>query len=363
MATTPWVISNHGLRRSGGIEQYLCTLVRGLHDRGMRPVVVAKSFDGAQEEVGWVDPVKIGVGALPGKLRDLWFDWRLQRLKAKRGWFPLIALNQTAAADIAICGSNHPAHLVAMAQPSRFWDRRKIALERSHLENSKVVIAHSQLLASQVVEHYDIRRSKIRVVYPPVDERRFRPIEEAQRLQLRAQFGFPADRPVFLLASTGHARKGLDIAVAALAGSGAILALAGRPPAISAPHLRYLGYRTDMEAVYQAADCTLIASRYEPFGLVGIESVLCGTPVIAARAVGCAEVLSPRAAWRFDVDEPFSLSAAVGEAMARWQDGTLHLASPQSEIAYDPSIESHLDILLEWVTRLTSVRVHEHRAT
>ena len=38
-------ISNHGLRNSGGIERYALTLVRGMHERGLRPFFIAKSFD------------------------------------------------------------------------------------------------------------------------------------------------------------------------------------------------------------------------------------------------------------------------------------------------------------------------------
>ena len=150
-----------------------------------------------------------------------------------------------------------------------------------------------------------------------------------------------------------RSRKGLDLAVRALRGQqNAILAVVGRPPGITAPHLRYLGYRADMESVYPAVDCTLITSRYEPFGLVGVESVLCGTPVIAARNVGCAEVLSERAATRFDIDNTHSLTTAIDSALARWRDSSLRLSEPHAELGYAPSVQSHLDILLRWVDRL-----------
>ena len=36
-------ISNHGLRNSGGIERYALTLVRGLHERGLKPTLIAKA--------------------------------------------------------------------------------------------------------------------------------------------------------------------------------------------------------------------------------------------------------------------------------------------------------------------------------
>lgn len=351
----PVVISNHGLRHSGGIEAYLRTLVRGLHARGIRPTVVAKKFDRSMEECGWVDAVPVSMFGIPGKLRDRWFDLRLRRLKARRGWFPLIALNQTAAADIAVCGSNHPAHLAAMGsgQPG-LADRWKIALERAHLERSRVVIAHSRLLAGQVVTHYGIAPQKVVVAHPPVDTARFSPVSDARRAALRERLGLPADRAVFLLASTGHARKGLDLAVRAVAlgDKPACLVVAGRPPGIEAPQLRYLGYRSDIEDVYRAVDATLMCSRYEPFGLVGVESVCCGTPVVVEAGAGCAEVLQGAGALPFRLDETGSLDAAVATAISRWQGGTLRVRDPAAALGYDPSVQAHLDILLAWVQRL-----------
>ncbi len=322
------VLSNHGLRRAGGIEAYLATLVRGLHERGIRPTVVAKRFDPTMAEAAWVDAVSPFMFGVPGKLRDRWFDFQLRRLKARHGWFPLIALNQTAAADIAICGSNHPAHLAAMQQTRlRMSDRWKIGLERQHLGNSRVIVAHSQLLADQVQQHYRIDRGKIVVAYPPVDGKRFAPVSAQRRIELRQQLGLPLDRPVFLLVSTGHARKGLDIAVRAVsrASTNGLLVMVGRPPDIEAPNLRYLGYRSDIEDIYRAVDATLLPSRYEPFGLVGVESVLCGTPVLIERRVGCAEVMLPPAAMPFDLADERSLAAAIDLASQRWQaDAAAH---------------------------------------
>lgn len=358
-ATAPLVISNHGLRPSGGIERYALTLVRGLHERGLRPVFVAKRFDRRLPEYGWVDPVTVPVGIVPGKLRDLWFDWRLGRLKARHGWFPLIALNQTGAADIAICGSNHPAHMAAMGHRPGLSDRWKIDLERRHLERSRLIVAHSQLLADQVQQHYDIGADKIRVLYPPVDAQRFHPVDATRRAELRRSLGFPEDRVVFLLASTGHARKGLDLALQALGRSRlpVLLVVAGRPPGVEAPNLRYLGYRHDIEEVYRAVDCTLVASRYEPFGLVGVESVLCGTPVIAAGQVGCAEVLRPHAVQRFEIGQPGSLEAAIEQVLQRHRDDLLRLdTDPAGALAYDPGVQPHLTALIDWVDQLRQER-------
>ena len=342
-------ISNHALRHGGGIERYALTLVQGLHAQGVKPVLIAKAFDPALPEYGWIEPVPVNVRWLPGKLRDFWFDHRIRAIKRERGLDPLIACNQTGAADIAICGSTHPGFLESMGRQPGWIDRRKTALEAAHLTNAKVIVAHSQRMADEVRRFYAIDAGKIRVHYPPVDGTRFAPVDTAERTRLRAALGLPEDRAVFLLASTGHLRKGLPLLAGFFRSTTlpALLVVAGRPIDESGANIRSLGYRSDIENVYRAVDFTVMASRFEPFGLVGIESVLCGTPVLVARNVGCAEVLREPAGLPFDLDDDAAgLAGAVGRAVESWRAGTHRLADPHAGIGYDSSVRAHVDALL-----------------
>ena len=351
-------ISNHGLRASGGIERYAMTLVRGLHQRGVQPTLIAKAFDTALPEYRWVTPIHTSVKAAPGKLRDLFFDWRIGRVKRRLGLFPLIGCNQTRWSDIGICGGTHPGFLDAMGERATLNDRWKIGLERAHLQNAQTIVAHSMRMRDEVVRHYGIDPAKIVLLYPPVDGERFSPVDAPARARLRAELGLPEDRAVFLLASTGHKRKGLDRLVEFFAHTAlpATLVVAGRAMHGSAPNVRHLGYRSDLENVYRAVDFTVMASLYEPFGLVGVESVLCGTPVLLAGNAGCAEVINERAQLPFALDAAGSLDAAVAAAVARWQAGTHRIAAPLQGLGYDPRVSVHVDALLALAAGLLRAR-------
>lgn len=351
----PLAISTHALRAGGGIERYALTLVQGLHQRGLRPTVIAKAFDTSIDEYRWVDALRVNVRWLPGKLRDAWFDRRIRALKRARGLHPLIACNQTGAADIAICGSTHPGYLEAMGERAGASDRLKIATERAHLHHARIVLAHSQLMADQVMRHYGVPAARIRLLHPPVDTARFHGVDAAARRARRAALGLPHDRAVFLLASTGHRRKGLDLLSEAFERSRlpVVLAVVGRPLGRPASdRVRELGYRRDIEEVYRAVDFSVLASRFEPFGLVGVESVLCGTPVLLARNVGCAEVIREPAALPFELDDPGSLERAMTEAVARWSAGRAVLPQPADHLAYDPSVSTHVEALLAMACEL-----------
>ena len=358
MAFETLAISNHGLRNSGGIERYAMTLVRGLHQRGVKPVLIAKAFDTNLPEYDWVTPIHTSVRAAPGKLRDLFFDWRIGRVKRRLGLYPLIACNQTRWSDIGICGGTHPGFLAAMGERATLNDRWKIGLERAHLQNSQVIVAHSALMRDEVVRHYGIDPSKIKLFYPPIDGERFSTVDAATRDALRAQLGLPNDRAVFLLASTGHKRKGLDLLVDFFSQTDlpATLVIAGRAMHGTARNVRHLGYRADIENVYRAVDFTVMASLYEPFGLVGVESVLCGTPVLLADNAGCAEVINELAQLPFSLAEPDSLGRAVALAVARWQAGTHRIATPLHGLGYDPRVSTHVDALLAIAESLVRAR-------
>ncbi len=351
-------ISNHGLRAAGGIERYGLTIVRGLHERGVRPTLIAKTFDPALPEYGWVVPVPAGVRLVPGKFRDFLFDWRIGRAKRRLGLYPLIGLNQTRWSDIAICGGTHPGFLAAMGSSPGRIDAWKTALERAHFEHAAVIVAHSARMRDELLRHYAVDPARVSLLYPPVDSERFRPVDPAARGRLRAALGLPADRAVFLLASTGHARKGLALLADRFAATPlpATLVVAGRPPDRPLANVRYLGYRNDLEDVYRAVDFTVMASTYEPFGLVGVESVLCGTPVLLADDAGCAEVVREPAGLRFSTKAPASLDRALQTAVERWQRGTARLARPLDHLGYDPDVGVHVDALLALVRRLVDAR-------
>lgn len=351
-------LSNHALRNSGGMERYAMTLVRGLHERGMQPRFIAKAFDTTLDEYRWVEPIAASMFGVPGKLRDLYFDWRIGRIKRALRLFPLLACNTTRWSDIAICGGNHPGYLEAMGLPMRRSDRWKIALERTHFENARVVVAHSALMKTEIVRHYGIEPSKVTLLYPPVDAGRFRPAAATERAALRRALGFDDDRAVFLLASTGHRRKGLDLLVDFFARTElpATLVVAGRPSRTTHRNVRHLGYRSDIENVYRAVDFTVMASIYEPFGLVGVESVLSGTPLLLADNAGCAEVIREPAQLPFSMARPESLGQGVAEAVARWQAGVHRLEQPMAHLGYDPSVSVHVDALLAMAEAMTAPR-------
>jgi glycosyltransferase involved in cell wall biosynthesis len=340
-------LSHHALKAGGGFERYAVTLVRGLHVQGLKPTFIAREFDVRMPEVRWVEPVRVRMTGVPHGMRDHVFDWRIGALKRRLKLAPLISCNPTRHADIAVCGGTHPGYLAAMGMRPGLHDRWKIALERAFYARADVIVAHSRAMKDEIAVHYGISGQKVQLLYPPVDGTRFHPPAGAEeRRALRRRFDLPDDRAVFLLASTSHRRKGLGRLTAYFANTDlpATLVVAGRPLGGSPGNVRWVGYCRDIENLYRAVDFTILASTYEPFGLVGIESLLCGTPVLIGAGVGCGEVIDADARIDFGLDH--ELGEAVRKAVAQWRTDTHRIDVPARALRYDPSVAVHIDALL-----------------
>ncbi|WP_445001093.1 glycosyltransferase family 4 protein [Halomonas mongoliensis] len=331
------------------MERYARDLTAGLVKCGLRPVVYSRGFDLSLEVFQHIDPVKIDFRWMPKKLRDVLFFYKAGKKAADVDL--LISCTPTKESGIAICGGNHLGYLAAMSnRRRRLSDRLKIALDREGYLNARLIVAHSRRMQKELTEYYGVPESRIQVIYPPVDTQRFSVVTENARREARQRFGFKDDDIVLALPSTSHLRKGVDVLNAYFADTSlpVVLAVAGSEFQSSNPAVRSLGYLEDIETLYQAADYTVVASRYEPFGLVGVESVLCGTPLLIAENVGCREVLAESAYISFSIDDVGSLARGVETAVARVRNGEpTRISAPDDALSYDPSVESHVSALLE----------------
>ena len=121
--------------------------------------------------------------------------------------------------------------------------------------------------------------------------------------------------------------------------------------------VRWLGFVRNIEECYQAADFTILASRYEPFGMVGVETVMCGTPAILSSRVGALEVIAPRAKFTFDPDDVAGLRDAIARAVRSLGAGpgigsAARPAVSRADLLYNCDVGHHIDGLLHLARRI-----------
>ena len=89
---------------------------------------------------------------------------------------------------------------------------------------------------------------------------------------------------------------------------------AAREAAASVPDVHFLGFlnQSQLPRLYPAADLFVLPSHSETFGLVLIEAMLAGLPVIASDGVGCAEdLVTPDTGLTFPRADTAALTAAL----------------------------------------------------
>ncbi|EEZ42679.1 LOW QUALITY PROTEIN: predicted protein, partial [Neisseria gonorrhoeae 35/02] len=183
---------------------------------------------------------------------------------------------------------------------------------------------------------------------PPADTERFFP-QPRETAALRAKYGFADHETVFLFPSTGHTRKGLELLADFFEQTElpVKLAVAGSPLPRPIKNVVGLGFCTDMPELYRAADFTIMASLYEPFGLVGVESALCGTRVVLSENMACTEVMNEEAGFFFSRQNPETLAQAVARAVSLKKQGGHRLSDPMRALNYNPSLSHHIDRLTD----------------
>lgn len=68
--------------------------------------------------------------------------------------------------------------------------------------------------------------------------------------------------------------------------------------------------------LYSSSDLTVVPSMYEPFGLVPLESLACGTPVVVSNNTGLKEVVEPNVGYYIDEITPKSIAESIKYAVS-----------------------------------------------
>ena len=343
-------ISCHSFRLDGGMGRYVLLLTKGLLNLGYEPYIVSKKFDTTLAEYRLINHILISTKLIPQKFVDAYFDFRLGRVVDREKFDLVLSCNRNTHSNIPMCGGTHIGYLQKMEKRVGFFDKKQIALEKKYYENSDMVVAHSDHIRSELINLYGVDNRKIFLAYPPFSVENFSYTSESERRLLREKFGFPNDRVVFVLPSAGnHFVKGLDLIADFFRKTKlpVLLAVAGRPIPAEYKHVKYLGFQKDMKSVYQAADFTILPSRYEAFGQVGPESVACGTPVVFSNVVGSSEVIDPQAKIEFNWQIDGDIDRAIGEAVTKVQNHQARIINGKSFIHCQTDINSHVQSILK----------------
>ncbi|MFM0739779.1 glycosyltransferase family 4 protein [Paraburkholderia xenovorans] len=204
------------------------------------------------------------------------------------------------------------------------YTRLNIVCEKWALRHAEVVVPVSGKVATEVrALGIDIKR--LQVIHNGVDIDEFAPGESQ-----RARFGLPA--APFMLLFAGDLRmprKNLDTLLHALVKTSPDVHLAVAGILQNSPYpalaeslglkerVHFTDMVMDMPALMRSVDAFVYPSRYEAMGLVLLEALATGLPVVTVHTAGGAEVITPESG--IVLDDPDD-AAGLAVAIARLAD-------------------------------------------
>jgi D-inositol-3-phosphate glycosyltransferase len=206
-----------------------------------------------------------------------------------------------------------------IARGDEFEGDYRIRGEREVLRHTDMVVAATVAELAQLQWLYEVKTDNVRVVPPGVDLGKFYPIPDEDA---REYLNVELCHRMLLFVGRIEPLKGVDTLIRALAVMRArgdlekhevCLSIIGGDASISEEEMSHemsrlldLREELDLEQVvtflgkraqdtlpyyYSAADVVVVPSHYESFGMVALEAMACGTPVVASQIGGLAYLI------------------------------------------------------------------------
>jgi len=257
---------------------------------------------------------KIPIIRFPRFLGPLVFAWIVQ-WKISRMNFDLVHTHHWIFhADIySAHGVPHAGWVreVRKSTPS-LYDRAVIAIERQLMKNggSSCFLPVSSIAMEAFRREYVTLPGQWQIVHPGVDVARFSsPDRDACRTEIRKRYGIGADDLLILFVGMNFEVKGLDAIITAVAkarsarpGENIRLLVVGRGNESKyrkmaqslgiSDAVTFAGTQVEgLERYYRAADIFIMLSIFDTFGMVVLEAMAAGLPVIISPNVGAKDLV------------------------------------------------------------------------
>lgn len=218
-------------------------------------------------------------------------------------------------------------------EPHRPWKREQLGtgykascwLEKTAYREADGVIAVSGAMREDVRRIYGVPVDRIEVIHNGIDETLYRPVSNPDVLK---RYGIDPSKPYVLMVSRLTRQKGvthfLEAAKHFESGLQAVMC-AGAPD--TAEYMEEVKAKVStvrnqgtnkiiwisetvpgeaLTALYSHAALFICPSIYEPFGIINLEAMACGTPVVASAVGGIREAVEDRVTGRLVPFEPVS---------------------------------------------------------
>ncbi|MDF3012965.1 MAG: rfaP [Cellvibrio sp.] len=297
----------------GGLQRDMLAIAQAAHAGGHQVSIFCESWQG--EKIGGIDVVEIKSSGFFNVAGVKNFVCAFQQLFQRDQFDLLVGFNKMPGLDVYFAGDSCFAY---KAHAERSWLYRLAPRSRLYLAYERAVFSEASdthilsLVASeqkQFVRYYATQPERFHVMPPGISAAHLAcKNPRAARMALCHELGLSLDTNIILCLGSGYKTKGVDISIDAfvelkkITADNIALVVVGkddphsyRQQARSAgiePHVFFLGPRSPVGDLLNAANVLLHPARKELAGNVILEAMLCGCPVVASAHCGYAHYIS-----------------------------------------------------------------------
>jgi len=317
--------------RSGGVRRYLASKRAWL--AANRPEVrhtlvvpgARDSYDGQGRVSIYAAPLPFGAGYRWPVVKAAWMDRLIRQrpdiIEAGDPYTPgLAALRAGDALGVPVVGFCHTDLGALAALHIGEWAEKPVQKRWAAIYRQfDQAVAPSRFIAGRLIE-----AGVHNAIGLPlgVDTELFHPAR-ADREALRRRLGVTPDERLLVFAGRPAREKRLDVLVGAVEKLGAPYKLlfvgagGGAPISDRALCLDYVRDPAELAGVLASCDAFVHANDNEPFGLIVLEAMACGLPVVGVAAGGVAESVDHEVGQLATRSEPAAFAEAIEALFAR----------------------------------------------
>ncbi|MGB3346749.1 MAG: glycosyltransferase family 4 protein [Candidatus Humimicrobiia bacterium] len=260
---------------------------------------------------------------------------------------------------IPFCTTCHGTDLIGFRKGKRY---RNMTIDA--VKSASFIIAISNQVKKDILNLFDISDKKIKVISNGFNSDIFR-IKEIDRQKILNELGLPVDveKVICFVGKLTHFKgvdvlikaasiyeKTLDNTITLIVGYGELYKkLINLTKKMNLERFYFLGHHNQdmVSKIYNLADLAVVPSRGEAFGLVAIEALACGTPVIGTINGGLQDFLNEEVGALVKQDSPEDLAKKIIKEIksdSKIQKGKLAAKYALENFSWRKNVKKLIDI-------------------
>ena len=302
----------------GGAEQFITRTIQSLSAFDVHASIIAESWQknndtSSTSSQDWIEAIVTGSNRAA---KFLSFNQSVATILSTNKFDLIQSHERLLGADIYRLGDGiHASWVARLAKVSPWYTKLWLKIDPYHRavirtekkmakEPNLTYVANSTLVQQELIDWYQVPKSRIVLIENGIDTTAFRPSSQAKKITEKIKLGLNPQLPTVLFIGSGFARKGAfelleainslpDFQLIIVGYDKQLTRIKQRVKALQLEKIVLVtGPQSDVKPFLAVADCFCLPSLYDPFPNAVLEALCSALPVVVTDAVGIADAVT-----------------------------------------------------------------------